>query len=216
MLKPLSAALADGDSIRAVIRGTSVVSDGKTLGITMPSMESQTAAILKAYENAGLRMAETPYIEAHGKFIIIITLGLILTVIGTGTTVGDKAEAMAFSATIGKERHEKIIVGSVKSNLGHIENASGLASVAKVILALENGIIPPNPTWNRPSEQLALDEMGIIVSITLYRIACMHYCHELTMNVLGSDECHAVACGSLKTGICQQYGVWRNNVSRHN
>ncbi|PSN60679.1 polyketide synthase [Corynespora cassiicola Philippines] len=177
LLKPLSAALADGDSIRAVIRGTSVVSDGRTLGITMPSMESQTRAILKAYENAGLRMAETPYIEAHG----------------TGTTVGDKAEAMAFSATIGKERREKIIVGSVKSNLGHIENASGLASVAKIILALENGIIPPNPTWNRPSEQLALDEMGIIVptSVMPWPAGALKRA-SVNSTGYGGTTCHAI------------------------
>jgi acyl transferase domain-containing protein len=84
--------------------------------------------------------------------------------LGTGTIVGDKAEASAFATTIGKDHTENIIVGSVKSNLGHIENASGLASVIKTILAIENGVIPPVPTFEKPSEQLPLDQMGITVS----------------------------------------------------
>ncbi|KAJ5778489.1 hypothetical protein N7520_001735 [Penicillium odoratum] len=148
LIKPLSTALADGDSIRAVIRGTSVVNDGRTPGITMPSVDSQTAAIWKAYQDAGLNPADTPYVEAHG----------------TGTTAGDKTEAVAFANTFGKgKRNEKIFVGSVKSNLGHLENASGLASIIKTVLVLENGIIPPNPTWRKPSEQLGLDEKSIII-----------------------------------------------------
>jgi acyl transferase domain-containing protein len=67
MLKPLSAALRDGDSVRAVVRGTSVVSDGRTPGITMPSIDSQVEAITKAYEQSGLTLTDTTYIEAHGK-----------------------------------------------------------------------------------------------------------------------------------------------------
>lgn len=63
--------------------------------------------------------------------------------IGTGTIVGDKAEALAFATTMGKDHTEQVIVGSVKSNLGHIENASGLASVIKTVLMMENGAIPP-------------------------------------------------------------------------
>ncbi|KAF5850458.1 hypothetical protein GGP41_002703 [Bipolaris sorokiniana] len=125
MFKPLSTVLRNGDPIRAIVHGTSVVSDGRTPGITMPRMDSQVEAITKVYKQAGLTLADTTYIEAHG------------------TIVGDKAEALAFATTMGKDHTEQVIVGSVKSNLGHIENASGLASVIKTVLMMENGAIPP-------------------------------------------------------------------------
>ncbi|KAL3470364.1 thiolase-like protein [Aspergillus californicus] len=127
LLKSLSSAMRDGDPVRAVIRGTSVVCDGKTPGITMPCWESQAAAIRRAYESAGLNPSETLYVEAHG----------------TGTKAGDRAEAMAFSNTFCKCRRGKanFLVGGIKSNVGHIENASGLAAIVKTVLLLENGII---------------------------------------------------------------------------
>jgi acyl transferase domain-containing protein len=95
--------------------------------------------------------------------------------LGTGTIIGDKAEALAFATTMGKDRTEKIFVGSVKSNLGHIENASGLASVIKTVLAIENGgFIPPVPTYEKPSEQLPLDQMGITVIHQAQSVICMN------------------------------------------
>jgi emericellamide synthase (highly reducing iterative type I polyketide synthase) len=94
--------------------------------------------------------------------------------LGTGTIIGDKAEALAFATTMGKDRTEKIFVGSVKSNLGHIENASGLASVIKTVLAIENGVIPPVPTFEKPSEQLPLDQMGITVIHQAQSVICMN------------------------------------------
>ncbi|CAN9150169.1 unnamed protein product [Alternaria alternata] len=177
MLKPLSAALRDGDSVRAIVRGTSVVSDGRTPGITMPSMDSQVEAITKAYEQAGLTLADTIYIEAHG----------------TGTIIGDKAEALAFATTMGKDRTEKIFVGSVKSNLGHIENASGLASVIKTVLAIENGVIPPVPTFEKPSEQLPLDQMGITIprEATLWPVGALKRA-SINSTGYGGTTCHAI------------------------
>ncbi|XHG07542.1 hypothetical protein AWENTII_010681 [Aspergillus wentii] len=148
-LKPLSAALRDGDAVRAVIRGTSIVSDGRTQGITMPSGESQLATIQKAYQYARLDPSETLYVETHG----------------TGTKAGDKAEVTAVANTFCKNRRDrqKVFIGSIKSNIGHTENASGLAAMVKAVLILENGIIPPNPTFSQANEELALDECGIQV-----------------------------------------------------
>ncbi|CAI7632521.1 unnamed protein product [Penicillium glandicola] len=146
VLKPLVAALRDGDRIRSVIRGTAVTSDGWTPGITMPSSDRQTDTIRLAYKDANLDPRET---------------------IGTGTKVGDKAEVDAFRAAFfdGERNDNGLIVGSAKANLGHMEFVSGLGALIKVVLMLEKGIIPPNPTFKIPREDLALEKNGIHVGL---------------------------------------------------
>ncbi|KFY82216.1 hypothetical protein V498_08637, partial [Pseudogymnoascus sp. VKM F-4517 (FW-2822)] len=132
ILKPLDAALRDGDTIRAVIRGTASNQDGKTAGMTLPSKEAQAELIQTAYEAAGCDPAATGYFEAHG----------------TGTAAGDPIEASAIGATLGKFRgpgeEGKLFVGSVKTNIGHLEGASGLAGLIKAVLSLERGVVLPN------------------------------------------------------------------------
>ncbi|OBT78885.1 Type I Iterative Polyketide synthase (PKS) [Pseudogymnoascus sp. 05NY08] len=132
ILKPLDAALRDGDTIRAVIRGTASNQDGKTAGMTLPSKEAQAELIQTAYEQAGCDPAATGYFEAHG----------------TGTAAGDPIEASAIGATLGKFRRPgeegKLFVGSVKTNIGHLEGASGLAGLIKAVLSLERGVVLPN------------------------------------------------------------------------
>ncbi|KAH7110810.1 polyketide synthase [Dendryphion nanum] len=141
ILKPLSAALADGDSIRAVIRGTGVSSDGKTNGITLPSDWGQKQALLMAYEDAGLRPQDTYFVEAHG----------------TGTKAGDRTEATVWMDTFlrGRPKDRPLVVGSVKANLGHTEPTAGLAGLLKAILVLEQGIIPATPTHKSLSPDVA-------------------------------------------------------------
>src|SRR5271170_3966833 len=110
ILKPLDAALRDNDLIRGIIRGTAVNQDGKTPGITLPSMEAQVDLIKSAYESAGLSMSETAYFEAHG----------------TGTSAGDSLETGALATTFGRARQTQnpLLVGTVKTNIGHVEGAS--------------------------------------------------------------------------------------------
>ncbi|KAK8006091.1 beta-ketoacyl synthase domain-containing protein [Apiospora marii] len=141
-VKTLSQALADGDRIEGVIRGTGVGSDGRTQGITMPNSEAQASLIRKTYERAGLdpRSEEDrcQYFEAHG----------------TGTQVGDPREAQAIeNAFFGPPGNgvpkdnipsEKLLVGSVKTIIGHTEGAAGLAGVLKVLQAMKHGAVPPN------------------------------------------------------------------------
>ncbi|KAL2060502.1 hypothetical protein VTL71DRAFT_9533 [Oculimacula yallundae] len=131
VIKPLSAALADGDTIRAVIRGSGVNQDGKTPGITMPSEQAQADLISATYLAAGLTFEDTSYFEAHG----------------TGTALGqDPVEMRAVAATIGKTRKHHstpLYVGSVKTNIGHTEGMAGLAGVIKTILCLEKGVLTP-------------------------------------------------------------------------
>ncbi|KAJ4420806.1 Type I Iterative PKS [Gnomoniopsis sp. IMI 355080] len=128
LLKPLDKALADGDMIRAVIRATGANQDGRTPSITQPSGQAQLDLLRSTYVYAGLDMADTTYVEAHG----------------TGTPVGDPIEATAIGMAFrdGRPADRPLFVGSVKSNIGHLEGASGMAGVIKTVLALEKAVIP--------------------------------------------------------------------------
>ncbi|KAH6650452.1 hypothetical protein F5144DRAFT_45973 [Chaetomium tenue] len=147
VLKPLKDAIRDGDRIECVIRETGSNQDGRTQGITMPSPIAQSALIRETYQRAGLdlsRPADRPqYFEAHG----------------TGTPAGDPVESEAIStAFFGPDTRfkrqpgdAKLLVGSIKTVLGHTEGTAGLASLIKVSLALQNGKVPPNLHFNRLS-----------------------------------------------------------------
>jgi acyl transferase domain-containing protein len=128
ILKPLHAAVRDGDTIRAVIRETGVNQDGRTPGITVPSADAQERLIREVYWRAGLDMEQTRFVEAHG----------------TGTSTGDPIEAEALSKAFKCRRNGPLYVGSVKSTIGHLEGGSGIASIIKSVLVLESGIIPAN------------------------------------------------------------------------
>ena len=149
VLKPLDQALKDHDVIRAVIRNTAVNQDGHTPGITVPSADSQEAMIRKCYNDAGLSLAETQYAEAHG----------------TGTQAGDPQEAAALSKTLGKARPpgDPLLIGSLKTNIGHLEGASGLAQVTKAVFALEKGEIPPNIWYTKPNPRIPMDDWNLKV-----------------------------------------------------
>lgn len=129
VVKRVADALRDGDCIRAVIRNTGSNQDGRTPGITQPSLQSQLELIKHTYQQVGISMAPTRYFEAHGP----------------GTPVGDPIEANAIGLAFKDHRTEEdpLYVGSIKANIGHLEGASGLAGLVKTILVLEHGIIPP-------------------------------------------------------------------------
>jgi acyl transferase domain-containing protein len=150
ILKPLADAIRDGDPIRAVIRETALNQDGRTPTITSPSQEAQQTLIRECYDAAGLNPAETTYVEAHG----------------TGTPTGDPIEAAAIGIEFGKGRspHNPLLIGSVKTNLGHCEASSGLAALIKVVMALENQQIPPSINFVEPNSKLRLDEWKLKVS----------------------------------------------------
>ncbi|KAI0854080.1 hypothetical protein F5Y00DRAFT_250253 [Daldinia vernicosa] len=147
VIKPLQRALDDGDTIRAVIRSSSSNQDGKTPSLTQPSKEAQESLIRFTYKKAGLDMGSTRYFEAHG----------------TGTPVGDPLETGAIGSVFRHYRspEEPLYVGSVKSNIGHLEGASGVAGVIKVILALERGIIPPNANFERLNPKIDAEFLNI-------------------------------------------------------
>ncbi|KAL4866681.1 hypothetical protein BDV12DRAFT_198902 [Aspergillus spectabilis] len=143
-IKKLSKAVEDGDPIRAVIRATSINANGRTGGITHPSPEGQEAVIRRAYERAGLDPSLTGYFECHG----------------TGTAVGDPLEVSAIGRVFGsyKSKDAPLLIGSIKTNLGHSEPTSGLAGVMKVVLAIEQGIIPPTVNLRTLNPNLDLQD----------------------------------------------------------
>lgn len=128
VMKRLSDALAAGDSILALVRGTAINQDGASLGLTVPSGASQEAVARRALQMADLQPHDISYIEAHGS----------------GTPVGDPIEGNALQAVYGHQRAEPFVLGSVKSNIGHLEAAAGIAGVIKTVLALHHRYIPPH------------------------------------------------------------------------
>ncbi|KAK9764861.1 hypothetical protein K7432_007299 [Basidiobolus ranarum] len=147
VLKPLSAALRDNDTIRALIRGTGSNQDGHTDGMMLPSSEAQEELIRKVYSREGIDPMDTQYVEAHG----------------TGTTMGDSIEMATIARVFGRENEPKsLYVGSIKSNIGHLEGASGIAGVIKTIVSLERGKIPPLYNSKEPvNPLLEMDKYGI-------------------------------------------------------
>ncbi|TVY51056.1 Fumagillin dodecapentaenoate synthase [Lachnellula cervina] len=147
-IKRLDDALRDGDPIRAVIRGTSTNSAGRTPGIASPSAEAQADAIRAAYANAGIKnFSETGYLECHG----------------TATLVGDGVELDGAASVFAADRGEgqELIIGSIKSNIGHSEAAAGVSGLIKAILAVERGVIPGNPTFLEPNPKIDFNALRV-------------------------------------------------------
>lgn len=153
ILKPLSAALRDGDRVHAIIRDSGLNQDGKTTTITSPSADAQVKLIQECYRRAGFDLSETGYVEAHM----------------TGTLAGDPVEAEALARTFGKSRdaHDPVLVGSVKTNLGHTEPVSGLAAIIKATFALNNALIPPNLNYETGNPEIPLGKWHLRVPTTL-------------------------------------------------
>ncbi len=128
-LKRLSDAIEDRDQILAIIRGSAINQDGRSSGLTVPSLGAQQAELRQALANGGIKPEEIGYVEAHG----------------TGTALGDPIEARALASVlgVGRNKDNPLVVGSVKANVGHLESASGIAGLIKSVLALENEEIPP-------------------------------------------------------------------------
>jgi phthiocerol/phenolphthiocerol synthesis type-I polyketide synthase C len=145
ILKPLAAALADGDSIRAVVLGTGVNSDGRTIGLSLPSEAAQAALLRSVYARAGIAADAVSFLEMHG----------------TGTPVGDPVEASAVGRSLGRSRSQPLPIGSVKTNIGHLEPASGMAGLLKAMLALERRILPPTLHCERPNPQIPFDALNL-------------------------------------------------------
>ncbi|PSN74707.1 reducing type I polyketide synthase [Corynespora cassiicola Philippines] len=150
IIKRLSNAIADNDTIRAVIRSTASNSDGYTPGITQPSERSQADLIKKTYAKADLSLEDTRFFEAHG------------------TLAGDPIEAAAIGCVFGSYRSdsEPLYIGALKSNIGHLEGASGIAGFVKAVLAVEKGVIPPNLSPRRLNPKIKDADFHMKVTIS--------------------------------------------------
>ncbi|MFN3191970.1 MAG: SDR family NAD(P)-dependent oxidoreductase [Aureliella sp.] len=150
MLKPLSAALRDKDEVYAVIRATALNQDGRTPGMTVPSQEAQELLIRTACEKAQIEPQSVQYVEAHG----------------TGTPVGDPIEAGALGAVFGADRGDDAdpcVVGSVKTNIGHLEAGAGIASVIKVALSLHHKRIPAHLHLRETNSAIDFERLNLRV-----------------------------------------------------
>jgi phthiocerol/phenolphthiocerol synthesis type-I polyketide synthase C len=145
ILKPLADALAAGDPIRAVIHGTGINSDGRTIGLSLPSETAQAALLRAVYARAGLAPDDLAFFEMHG----------------TGTPAGDPIEAAAVGHSLGQGRSEPLPIGSVKTNLGHLEPASGMAGLLKAALALDKGVVPPTLHCETPNPNIAFEALNL-------------------------------------------------------
>ncbi len=150
LLKPLSKAIEDRDNIYAVIKGSAVNNDGFSNGITAPNAMAQKDLLLKAWENSGVAPDTISYIEAHG----------------TGTNLGDPIEIKAIADAMRSHTNKKQFcgIGSVKSNLGHLQAASGAASLMKVILAIKNKKIPPTINFSEPNPFINFVESPVYIN----------------------------------------------------
>lgn len=151
LLKPVEQAIADGDRIYAVIHSTALNQDGKTNGITTPNAVSQKDLLKKIYEQSGIDINQLDYIEAHG----------------TGTQVGDTIEFTTLNEILKESGYEKgkCLVGSVKTNIGHLEAGAGVAGLIKAALCLYNKQVPPNLHFNQPNPKLNYEDSLLKVPV---------------------------------------------------
>lgn len=149
LLKSLERAIADGDRVYGVVAGTGVNCDGRTNGITVPGVDTQAALLKEVYERAGVSPADIDYLEAHG----------------TGTAVGDPIECHSLGTALGQLRSpdSPLLIGSVKSNMGHLETASGVAGLVKALLCLKHRSVPPTIHLKTPNPNIKFDEWNLKV-----------------------------------------------------
>ena len=150
VLKRLSEAERDGDRILGVLLGSAVNQDGASAGFTVPNGPAQETVIREALERAGVPASSVDYLEAHG----------------TGTELGDPIEVQAAAAVYGESREAErpLLLGSVKTNVGHLESAAGVAGVVKALLAMRHDLIPPHLHFERPNPRIPWDDLPVRVT----------------------------------------------------
>ncbi|WP_128382084.1 type I polyketide synthase [Streptomyces cavernae] len=176
VLRPLEDALAAGQRIYAVIRGTAVNQDGRSNGVTAPSRWSQQAVVAAAYRRAGVDADQVRFIEAHG----------------TGTALGDIIECAALGEVHAVPRDEPCAIGSVKGNIGHTEAAAGIAGLIKTALALHHRIVPASRFAARENPQLRLAERGLALLKAPLRLPAGEVVAGVSSFGMGGTNAHAV------------------------
>lgn len=181
ILKHLSAALNDGNEILAVLRGSAVNQDGQSNGLTAPNGLAQQEVMKKALVQSGLKGHQVGYIEAHG----------------TGTPLGDPIEMRSIQAVYGQDRQESQIcrVGSVKSNIGHLEAAAGMAGLIKVVLSIQHGVIPKTLHVKKVNEKIRLEGTPFELPLNLTKWESEERIASVSSFGFGGTNAHAIFSG---------------------
>ena len=148
ILRNAAHAQSQQNPIRGLVLASDVNSDGRTNGITLPSIDAQEALLRRVYARNGINPDRLAFVEAHG----------------TGTPVGDPVEATAIGRSIGQKRAHRLPIGSIKTNIGHLEPASGIAGVLKAVLALNHGLLPPSLHFDEPNPNIDFAGLNLNVS----------------------------------------------------
>lgn len=209
VLKRLDRAVADGDHIHAVVVESGVGHDGKTSGIFLPNGDAQEALARSVYSRAGLDPCETLFVETHG----------------TGTVAGDNAEVGSIGRVFGREagRTSDMPIGSIKTNIGHLEAASGMAGAIKAVMVLKKNQIPPQLNFINPKPSLRLQERGLTVPVELTTLAPKGHTGPKRVSVnsfgYGGANAHAILeayePGPLPNGHGQVNGYGQANGYGH-
>ncbi|MCX6968771.1 MAG: SDR family NAD(P)-dependent oxidoreductase [Verrucomicrobia bacterium] len=186
VLKPLSAARAGGDRIYAVIRGSAVNQDGRTSSLTVPGFEAQQRLIREACSNAKVDPVEIDYIEAHG----------------TGTAVGDPIETSAIGAVLGENPARRACaIGSVKTNIGHLEAGSGIAGIIKTALVLHHGEVPPNLHFEKPNPDIDFAKWKIRVPVAAEKLPRTDAVAAINSFGFGGTNAHVILQCAPQAGV---------------
>lgn len=186
-IKPLDKALKDRDRMYAVIRAAVVNQDGRTSAMTVPGLESQSQMLEEAYKEAGLEPGRVCYMEAHG----------------TGTPVGDPIEVQALGEVLSRERPEgnECVIGSVKTNIGHLESGSGIAGLIKAALVLKHGEIPPNLNFKTPNPNIPFEKLKLRVPVELEKLKAVGETAVVAVNSFGFGGTNAhIVLEEIPTG----------------
>lgn len=153
LIKPLDQALRDGDAIHAVIKGSAINQDGASIGLTAPNARAQEEVIAAAWEDAGIDPETIGYIEAHG----------------TGTKLGDPIEVAGITNAFRRytDRKQFCAVGSVKTNIGHLDTAAGIVGLVKTVLTLRSGELPPLVHYRSPNPEIPFERSPLYIPATL-------------------------------------------------
>ena len=181
VLKPLARAIEDSDHVYCVIAGSAMNNDGHGEGLTRPAVEGQREVLRAAYQRAGAAPSAVQYVELHG----------------TGTRVGDPVEAEALGAVLGghPDRDQPLLVGSVKTNVGHLEGAAGIAGLLKVALAIRHGEIPASLNFRTPSAAIQWDTWRLRVPRRTRPWPAGRRLAGVSSFGMGGTNCHVVLTG---------------------
>jgi len=199
-LKRLDDAIRDNDPIRAVIRGTASNASGRTAGLANPSSEAQAAVTRMAYKNAGITdFRATQYVECHG----------------TGTLTGDPIEARGVALVFapGRQPGQELIIGSIKSNVGHSEAAAGISGLIKATMAVERGQIPGNPTFIKPNPRIDWEGLKLRASRTMVQWPKGSIIRRASVNSFGfgGANAHAVLENATSSPHISSYQTISSN-----